>query len=137
MLDTNYIALVAALKSDFSYDHRLIKEILHKQYDDGKFYLLIDIGEIEFAGQINPHLREDKECWMFVRYYYLKSLLELGLYDRAREVVDNYDIQFNLLDIKDDISFEYQYLLVDLDHLTNYLKDAIAFSEGLMQKSTK
>ena len=136
MLDTNYIALVAALKSDFSYDHRLIKEILHKQYDDGKFYLLIDIGEIEFAGQINPHLREDKECWMFVRYYYLKSLLELGLYDRAREVVDNYDIQFNLLDIKDDISFEYQYLLVDLDHLTNYLKDAIAFSEGLMQKST-
>lgn len=136
MLDTNYIALVAALKSDFSYDHRLIKEILHKQYDDGKFYLLIDIGEIEFAGQINPHLREDKECWMFVRYYYLKSLLELGLYDRAREVVDNYDIQFNLLDIKDDISFEYQYLLVDLDHLTNYLKDAITFSEGLMQKST-
>ena len=136
MLDTNYIALVAALKSDFSYDHRLIKEILHKQYDDGKFYLLIDIGEIEFAGQINPHLREDKECWMFVRYYYLKSLLELGLYDRAREVVDNYDIQFNLLDIKDAISFEYQYLLVDLDHLTNYLKDAIAFSEGLMQKST-
>ena len=136
MLDVDYIALVAALKSDFAYDNRLMKEILHKQYAEGNFYLLIDIGEIEFDGQINPHLREDKECWMFVRYYYLKSLLELGLYDRAREVVDNYDSQFNLLNINDDIAFEYQYLLVDLDHLTNYLEDAIAFSEGLMQKST-
>lgn len=136
MLDVDYIALVAALKSDFAYDNRLIKEILHKQYAEGNFYLLIDIGEIEFNGQINPHLREDKECWMFVRYYYLKSLLELGLYDRAKEVVDNYDNQFNLLNINDDIAFEYQYLLVDLDHLTNYLEDAIAFSEGLMQKST-
>lgn len=136
MLDADYIALVAALKSDFVYDHRLIKEILHKQYAEGNFYLLIDIGEIEFDGQINPHLREDKECWMFVRYYYLKSLLELGLYDRAREVVDNYDNRFNLLNINDDIAFEYQYLLVDLDHLTNYLEDAIAFSDGLLQNST-
>lgn len=136
MLDVDYIALVAALKSDFAYDNRLIKEILHKQYAERNFYLLIDIGEIEFEGQINPHLREDKECWMFVRYYYLKSLLELGLYDRAKEVVDNYDNQFNLLNINDDITFEYQYLLVDLDHLTNYLEDAITFSEGLMQKCT-
>ena len=136
MLDTAYIALVAALKSNFAYEHNRIAEILHKQYAEGNFYLLIDIGEMEFCGQINPHLRDDKECWMFVRYYYLKSLLELGLYDRAREVVDNYDNQFNLLNINDDIAFEYQYLLVDLDHLTNYLKDAITFSEGLMQKST-
>lgn len=135
MLDVSYIALVAALKSNFNYEHNLIKEILHKQYVEGNFYLLIDIGEMEFSGQINPHLREDKECWMYVRYYYLKSLLEFGLYDRAREVVDNYDKQFNLLNINDEIAFEYQYLLVDLEHLTNYLNDAIAFSEGLLQKA--
>lgn len=136
MLDDSYIALMAALKSDFAYEHNLIKEILHKQYAESNFYLLIDIGEMEFYGQINPHLRDDKENWIFVRYYYLKSLLELGLYDRAREVVDNYDNQFNLLNINDEIAFEYQYLLVDLDHLTNYLEDAIAFSEVLMQKTT-
>lgn len=133
--DFDYIALVASLKSDFSYDHNEIKRILHKQYDEGNFYLLIDIGEMEFHAQINPHLRDDNECWMFVRYYYLKALLELGLYDRAREVVDNYAKPFDLLSINDDIAFEYQYLLADLDHLTNYLKDAIAFSEGLMQKA--
>lgn len=136
MFNTSYIALIAALKSDFEYDHSMIKEILHKQYADNNFYLLIDIGEIEFEGKINPHLREDKECWTYVRYYYLKSLLELGLYDRAREVVDNYDNQFNLLNIKADIDFEYQYLLVDLDHLTNYLKNAITFSDALLRKAS-
>jgi len=99
--------------------------------------LLIDIGELEFEGKINPHLREDKDCWTYVRYYYLKSLLELGLYDRARAVVDNYDNKFNILNIKDDIDFEYQYLLVDLDHLTNYLKNAIHLFRCIIKKSLK
>lgn len=75
---------------------------------------------------------------IYVRYYYLKALLELGLYDRAREVVDSYDYQIrggiNLLSINSDIEFEYQYLLVDLDHLTNYLKDAVTFSYALLEK---
>lgn len=135
MFDTDYIALIAALKSNFEYNHILIKRILHKQYIDNNFYLLIEIGELEFNGQINPHLREDKECWTYVRYYYLKSLLEMGLYDMAREVVDNYDNQLNLLNIKSDIDFEYQYLLVDLDHLTNYLKNAVTFSYALITKA--
>ena len=56
--DVSYIALVAALKSNFKYDKDLIKELLHKQYMDNNFYLLIDIGELEFNGQINPYLRE-------------------------------------------------------------------------------
>lgn len=133
--NTAYIALVAALNSNFEYDHTLIKSILHKQYTDNNFYLLIDIGELEFSGQINPHLREDKECWIYVRYYYLKSLLELGLYDKAREVVDNQDNFFNLSTINSDIDFEYQYLLIDLDHLTNYLKNAITFSRILLEKA--
>lgn len=136
MFNTSYIALLAALKSNFEYNHILIKRFLHKQYADNNFYLLIDIGELEFSGQINPHLREDKECWTYVRYYYLKSLLELGLYDRAREVVDNYDNPFSLLNINSDIDFEYQYLLVDLDHLTNYLKDAITASWILLKKAS-
>lgn len=134
--NTSYIALVAALKSNFKYDNTLIKELLHKQYTDNNFYLLIDIGELEFNGQINPYLREDKECWIYVRYYYLKSLLELGLYDKAREVVDNYDNQFNLLNVNNDIDFEFQYLLIDLDHLTNYLKDAVFFLQALLKKVT-
>ena len=133
--NTAYIALAAALKSNFEYDYTLIKSILHKQYTDNNFYLLIDIGELELSGQINPHLREDKECWIYVRYYYLKSLLELGLYDKAREVVDNQDSFFNLSTINSDIDFEYQYLLIDLDHLTNYLKNAITFSYALLEKA--
>ena len=136
MPNNAYIALVSALKSNFEYDYTLIKNVLHKQYIDNNFYLLIDIGELEFKGQINPHLREDKECWIYVRYYYLKALLELGLYDKAREVVDNYDNHFNLLNINSHIDFEYQYLLVDLDHLTNYLKDASIFSYALMEKAS-
>lgn len=136
MFDTAYIALVAALKSNFEYDQTLIKRILHKQYIDNNFYLLIDIGELEFSGQINPHLREDKECWTYVRYYYLKSLLEMGLYDKASKVVDKYDNQFSLLNIKSDIDFEYQYLLVDLEHLTNYLKNAVTFSYALITKAS-
>lgn len=134
--NVTYIALVAALKSNFEYNHTLIKEVLHKQYLDNNFYLLIDIGELEVNGQINPHLREDKECWIYVRFYYLKSLLELGLYDKAREVVDNYDDQFNLLNMNCDIDFEYQYLLVDLEHLTNYMKNAITFSYALLEKAS-
>lgn len=140
MPNTSYIALIAAFKSNFQYDHTLIEEILHKQYADNNFYLLIAIGELEFNGQINPHLRENKECWIYVRYYYLKALLELGLYDKAREVVDSYDhkvdSEINLLSINSDLEFEYQYLLVDLDHLTNYLKDAVTFSEALIAKAS-
>lgn len=135
MPNNEYIALMAALKSDFEYDYTLMTNILHKQYTDHNFPLLIDIGDFESNGQINPHLREDKECWAYVRFYYLKSLLELGLYDKAREVVDSYDNQLNLLNINSDIDFEYQYLLVDLDHLTNYLKNAVTFSYALSQKA--
>lgn len=134
--NTSYIALVAALKSNFKYDNTLIKGFLHKQYTDNNFYLLIEIGELEFNGLINPYLREDKECWIYIRYYYLKSLLELGLYDKAREVVDNYDNQFNLLNVSDDIDFEYQYMLIDLDHLTNHLKNAVFFSHALLEKAS-
>lgn len=133
---SSYIALVAALKSNFKYDYKLIKDILHKQYDNNNFYLLIDIGELELGGEINPYMRDDAECWIYIRYYYLKSLLELGLYDKAKEVVDNYDNLFNLLNVKSDIEFEYQYLLVDLEHLTNYLKDAATFSYALLQKAS-
>lgn len=131
-----YIALVAALKSNFKYDNAVIKKVLHKQYKDNNFYILIELGELEFNGLINPYLREDTECWIYVRYYYLKSLLELGLYDKAREVVDASDNSFNLLNINTDIDFEYQYLLVDLDHLTNYLEDAICFSSALSEKAS-
>jgi len=135
MPNAEHIALMAALKSDFEYDYALMTDILHRQYADNNFPLLIDIGDFEANGQINPHLREDKECWTYVRFYYLKSLLELGLYDKAREVVDNYDNQLNLLNISSDIDFEYQYLLVDLDHLTNYLQNAVTFSYALSQKA--
>lgn len=131
----SYIALFAALKSNFKFDIDLIKALLHKQYIDNNFYLLIDIGELEFKGQINPYIREDKECWIYVRYYYLKSLLELGLYDKAREVIDKFDNQFNLLNVNKDIDFEYQYLLIDLDHLTNHLKDAVTLSKILLEKA--
>lgn len=140
MLDTSYIALIAAFKSNFKYDNKLIEEILHEQYINNNFYLLIAIGELEFNGQINPYLRENRECWVYVRYYYLKALLELGLYDQARNVVDAYDYQivneFNILNINSDLEFEYQYLLADLDHLTNYLKDAATFSYALIEKAS-
>lgn len=138
--NTSYIALVAVFKSNFQYDHKLVEGILHKQYSDNNFYLLISIGELEFNGQINPHLRENRECWIYVRYYYLKALLELGLYDQARGIVDVYNHQaaneLNLLNINSDIEFEYQYLLADLDHLTNYLKDAVTFSYALIEKAS-
>ena len=132
----SYIALFAALKSDFKYDYALIKKILHDQYVNNNFYLLIDLGELEVNGQINSNLYEDKECWIYIRYYYLKALLELGLYNKAREVVDNCDNQFNLLNINSNITFEYQYLLADLDHLTNYFQNAISFSQALLKKSS-
>ena len=134
--DIDYIALLAALKSDFEYDHSLIEEILHRQYANNNFYLLIDIGEIDYSGQINLHLRENKKCWTYVRYYYLKSLLELGLYDKAKDAVDNYDTTFNLMAIYNDIDFEYQYLLIDLAHLTNDLKGAISLSCALLKNAS-
>ena len=72
---------------------------------NNNFYLLIDLGELEVNGQIKSNLYEDKECWIYIRYYYLKALLELGLYNKAREVVDNCDNQFNLLYINSNITF--------------------------------
>lgn len=132
----SYIALVAALKSDFKYDNSMLSRILHNQYLECNFYILVLIGEMELTNQINPYLRNDKNSWIYIRFYYLKSLLELGLYNRAKEAVDSYDNQFNLLNIDNQIDFEYQYLLTDLEHLTNYFENAIAFSEILLLKAS-
>ena len=40
------------------------------------------------------------------------------------------------MNINSNITFEYQYLLADLDHLTNYFQNAISFSQALLKKSS-
>ena len=139
MNNYEYLALAAALKSDFNFDFNFLISELHKQYQTNNFYLLISLGELEKSGKINPLIRENKEGLFYLRYYYLKSLLELGLYGEARKIVDSYNYQynesFNIKGISSEAEFEYQYILVDLDHLTNHFEDALIFSEALYQKA--
>lgn len=134
-----YLALAAGLKSDFELDITFLINELHKQYQKNNFYLLITLGEIEVSGKINPIIRESNEGLFYLRYYYLKSLLELGLYDEARKIVDSYNFQynemFNIMETSNISEFDYQYMLIDLDHLTNYFEDALIYSNVLYDKA--
>lgn len=135
------IALIAILKSNCSFDSKSVITILHEQCKQNNFYTLIDIGELELSGHINPNAREDKECWKLIRYYYLKALLELGLYRKAKEAIDSYDndenMEFGILNCDNDLDFDYNYLLADLDHLTNSFEDAIYCCEALYSRAVK
>lgn len=134
-----YLSLVAALKSDFDFDFEFLINEMHKQYQENNFYLLISLGELEKSERINPTIRESKEGLFYLRYYYLKSLLELGLYQEARKIVDFYNCQyqelFSIKEISNTSEFEYQYMLIDLDHLTNYFEDACIYLNILCQKA--
>lgn len=134
-----YIALVAALKSDISFDFEFIKSTLKMEYEQSNFYFLISLGELDFKKQINPRIRQNKDCWLYLRYYSFSALLEMGYYHKAEEVVDSYsdyqDMNLSVNNIHNNLDFEYQYLLIDLDHLTNHFEDASTFSFALATKS--
>lgn len=135
------LALRAALYADFKIDISFVCNQLELQYKKGNFYLLIEIGKLDNSDKINSHVREDKECWTRIKYFYLKSLLELGLYNEAREIVDNanqyINNKINIMSINTKLDFEYQYALIDLEHLTNHFEDACLFSETLIEKATE
>lgn len=130
-----YLSLCAAVQSNFEVDIEFVCNQLKKQYQEGSFYLLISLGELDFQNRINLHIRKDKHCWTILKYYHLKSLLELGLYDKARMIVDKandvFDSTINIMNIQNALDFEYQYLLIDLEHLTNHFEDACEFSQAL------
>lgn len=138
--DYNYLALSAALHANCAIDINFVCEQLEVQYNKGNFYLLVTFGKLDSSNKINAHVRENRECWTKVKYFYLKSLLELGLYNEARETVDNANQYFNncinIMSINSTLDFEYQYALIDLEHLTNHFEDACLFSEALIEKAT-
>lgn len=132
------IVLLSALRSDFKLDYVRIISALENVYNQGNFYLLITLGELDTQQTINKEIRESKEGLSRIRFYYLKSLLELGLYDEARTVIDKYDLEYceiNINTIKNDFDFEFQYLLVDLEHLTNSFEDAATLAQLLYKKA--
>lgn len=134
-----YVSLIAALKSDIEFDFDFLIDEMHKQYQKNNFYLLIALGRLEKSERVNPIIRESKEGLFYLRYYYLKSLLELGLYQEARKIVDFYNYQyqkpFSINEVSNTSEFEYQYMLIDLDHLTNYFEDACTYLNILCEKA--
>ncbi len=134
-----YLAVMAALKSNLKFNSDFLIEKMHTMYENHYFYLFIHLGNLELFKTINPEIRESKNCLFYLRYFYLKSLLELGLYNTARASIDSYDQQYqesiSIGEISNVDEFEYQYMLIDLDHLTNQFENALACLIPLCQKA--
>lgn len=134
-----YLAVMAALKSNLKFNSDFLIEKMHEMYQNHYFYSFIYLGNLELFKTINSEIRESKKCLFYLRYFYLKSLLELGLYKTARASIDLYDRQYqeaiSIGEISNAHEFEYQYMLIDLDHLTNQFEKAIACLIPLYKKA--
>lgn len=131
------VVLASAVYSHMDVDVKLIVDILTKQYGNGNIYLIIDI--FDECKTLNPFLLKDKNFMRARDLYYIQSLIKIGQYDKAQKYSDSnkdFGNRKGILGISDDIDFQYQYALIDLDHLTNHFREAALYADMLVKKAT-
>lgn len=131
------IVLASAVNSHIDVDVKSIIDILTKQYENGNIYLIIEI--FNECKTLNPFLQKDRNFMKAKDLYYLQSLIKIGQYDKAKKYSERNKDFWNrngILGISDDIDFQYQYALIDLNHLTNHFRSAALYADILAQKAT-
>lgn len=132
------IALVARLMLPDSLPDIQLNELLKKKYEDGKFLLFANLGNLEQNNMLCA-LQDEQSLYNSFRYYYLSSLLQLGEYSQAISALDRYEhSSFYLPTLRECYSpagFEMQYLIIDLHHLSNQFTIALGEIETALSQS--
>ena len=113
---------------------------LQEAYERRKFLLFVKLGNLDDAG-ILFEFKSNLDLYNVFRFYYLGSLLQLGEYALAISTLQSYeDSNIPLPSLQrafDESEFEFQYLIIDLHHLSNRFQLALGEIDSLLQEKDK
>ncbi len=131
------IVLYCTLHSNMKINTEKAISLLHSQYKKGNVYHIIDAGN-KIDG-INLNLMKERAFRREFFFCFAKSLLAVGAYRQARGFITDKDIKNDMTYLTigdyDDRDFDYQYCIVDINHLTNHFDEAVDWSNILLNKA--
>lgn len=137
--DKQCYATIALLRTNISLKGKLnsLKRIITDQFKQGNFLFIIQVGNLDLESIINNNIY-GKEIYKIIQICYFKSLLEVGAYNKANDIVNNYDFtkygRDGILNISSQNDFDIHYSVINLYHLTNRFEDAIMSCDLLLNK---
>ena len=134
------IAIVASIIQGENLDLNNTMRTLQEAYERRKFLLFVKLGNLDDAG-ILFEFKSNLDLYNVFRFYYLGSLLQLGEYALAISTLQSYeDSNIPLPSLQrafDESEFEFQYLIIDLHHLSNRFQLALGEIDSLLQEKDK
>lgn len=131
------IAIVASIIQGENLDLNNTMRTLQEAYERRKFLLFVKLGNLDDAG-ILFEFKSNLDLYNVFRFYYLGSLLQLGEYALAISTLQSYeDSNIPLPSLQrafDESEFEFQYLIIDLHHLSNRFQLALGEIDSLLQE---
>ena len=133
------IATLALLRTNIDLTGKLnsLKRIITDQFNRGNYLFIIQIGNLDFQTIINKNIY-GKKVYKIIQMFYLKSLLEVGAYSKANDIIYNYDFtqygREGIININSQNDFDIHYSIINLYHLTNQFDDAIMSCNLLLKK---
>lgn len=134
------IALVASIIQGENLDFEGTMQTLKETYNKRKFLVFAKLGALDESGLLFE-FKSSPELYNVFRFYYLSSLLQLGEYALAVSTLQSYEnsnIRLPALQRAYDVSgFEFQYLIIDLHHLSNRFQLALGEIDVLLLREDK
>lgn len=134
--DIAFIALFLIV--DTTLQQNITKDLLINKYEEKKFLLFAKLGELEQQETIRI-FHEDLDLYNTFRYLYLSSLLELGEYALAINMLKRYENSQqgmpSLRSCYTESGFQMQYLIINLHHLSNQFVLALWEMETILSQT--
>ncbi len=102
-----------------------IKRLFSKPFLEKDSNYLLYLGDLDIKDKFNLHLRRDNQEYREFQFNYLNSILHLGHYPKAKEVLKYYYSNEYSIDIKkyiyspDENELKKLFIIVNLEHLIN------------------
>lgn len=124
-----HIALRALLRSKkLNQYNEFTNEVMKQQHDLENYAYFVYIGRDYIQNQTHQLFCDNKDTRLLFWFYYFDSLLKLGMYPDAREALDlaNKEVSIfgGILSEFSELQFQTQFLMIDLEHLTNHFLEA-------------
>ena len=134
------IALVASIIQSDNLKTEKIKKALKEKYNQGKFLIFTKLGSLDQDGMLCA-FHNDIDLYNFFRFYHLSSLLQLGEYSLAISTLKLYEKStISLPPLQHTYTqweFDLQYLIIDLHHLSNQFRLALAEIEAILSQEER
>lgn len=133
-------AAIALLRTNIDLTGKLnkLKNVITEQFKQGNYPFIIQVGNLDYESTINRNIY-GKRIYKIIQICFLKSLLEVGAYKKANDIINNYDFtqygRMGIINISNQNDFDIHFSIINLYHLTNHFEDAIMSCGLLLQKS--